>query len=158
VIRLGLRLTLAGGREAATRLVLIVIAVAIGVALLLATLAGLNAVQKQNARYAWLETGYTGSDAPAITSPAGASSDPLWWRLRADYFHGRRRRHGTVLAGPTRHRETARAGPVLRLAGPEQAAEPNAGRAARRPVPRHSGRHDRAGGTAGSQLADRHRR
>jgi hypothetical protein len=29
------------------------------VALLLATLAGINAVNSQNARYAWLETGFT---------------------------------------------------------------------------------------------------
>jgi hypothetical protein len=86
VIRLALRLTVAGGREAATRLALIVVAVAVGVGLLLATLAGLNAVQKQNARYAWLETGFTGPNAPA----AAASSDAaLWWRLRADQFHGK---------------------------------------------------------------------
>jgi hypothetical protein len=89
VIRLGLRLTLAGGREAATRLALIVVAVAIGVGLLLATLAGLNAVQNQNARYAWLETGYAGSNAPAAARPAEAASDRLWWRLRADYYQGK---------------------------------------------------------------------
>jgi hypothetical protein len=82
VIRLGLRLTLAGGRDAIGRLVLIVVAVTIGVALLLSTVAGLNAVRSQNDRYAWLETGYAGSNAPA--SAAGG----LWWRLRADYFHG----------------------------------------------------------------------
>ena len=86
MIRLALRLTVAGGREAVTRLALIVIAVAVGVGLLLATLAGLNAVQKQNARYAWLETGFTGSDAPAA---AAASDSALWWRLRADQFQGK---------------------------------------------------------------------
>jgi hypothetical protein len=59
VIPLALRLTVAGGREALARLVAIVLAVAIGVALLLATLAGINAVNSQNARYAWLETGFT---------------------------------------------------------------------------------------------------
>jgi FtsX-like permease family protein len=91
VIRLGLRLALAGGREAITRLALIAVAVAIGVGLLLATLAGLNAVNTQNARYAWLETGYTGSNAPAAQAPAAqqASADPLWWRLRADYYQGK---------------------------------------------------------------------
>ena len=52
MIRFGLRLTLRGGRDAATRLVLIATAVAIGVGLLLATLAGLNAVNTQNARFA----------------------------------------------------------------------------------------------------------
>jgi hypothetical protein len=85
VIRLGLRLTVAGGREAITRLALIVIAVAVGVGLLLSTLAGLHAVQAQNDRYAWLETGYVGSNAP----PASAASDrALWWRLRADQYAG----------------------------------------------------------------------
>lgn len=86
MIRLGLRLALAGGREAVTRLAMIVIAVAIGVGLLLSTLAGLNAVNTQNARYAWLETGYTGSSAP---SEQQAGVDPLWWRLRADYYQGK---------------------------------------------------------------------
>lgn len=88
MIRLGLRLTLAGGREAIGRLVLIVVAVTIGVALLLATVAGLNAVGHQSDRYAWLETGYLGSDAPATAPTAGPSQGELWWRLRADYFHG----------------------------------------------------------------------
>lgn len=91
MIRLGLRLTLAGGREALTRLALIVIAVAIGVGLLLGTVAGLNAVNNQNARYAWLETGYTGSNAPAAASPTAqqTTTAPLWWRLRADYYQGK---------------------------------------------------------------------
>jgi hypothetical protein len=85
VIRLALRLTLGGGKEAAVRLLLITVAVAVGVGLLLTTLAGLNAVSSQNARYAWLETGATGSDAPA----GRPGQHPLWWRLRADYYQGR---------------------------------------------------------------------
>jgi FtsX-like permease family protein len=87
VIRLGLRFALAGGREAITRLALIAVAVAVGVGLLLATLAGLNAVNTQNARYAWLETGYAGSNAPAAQQ---TSADPLWWQLRADYYQGKK--------------------------------------------------------------------
>lgn len=93
MIRLGLRLTLAGGREAMTRLALIAVAVAIGVGLLLSTLAGLNAVNNQNDRYAWLETGgaathgtATGSSAPSAPRDSG---DPLWWRLRADEYQGK---------------------------------------------------------------------
>ena len=86
MIRLGLRLTVAGGREAIGRLVLIVVAVAVGVALLFGTLAGLNGVQTQNDRYAWLETGAVGSDAPAQAQPGG---NELWWRLRADLFSGK---------------------------------------------------------------------
>ena len=90
MIGLGLRLTVAGGREAVTRLALIAFAVAIGTGLLLTTLASLNAVNAQNARYAWLETAYTGSNAPAnAASRTGAGSgDALWWRLRADYYQG----------------------------------------------------------------------
>ena len=90
MIRLGLRLTLAGGREAITRLALIAIAVAIGAGLLLTTLASLNAVNTQNARYAWLETAYSGSNAPAGAAPPSGAVDPLWWRLRADYYRGSR--------------------------------------------------------------------
>jgi hypothetical protein len=104
VIRLGLRLSIAGGRESLSRFILIVVAVAIGVELLLATLAGLHAVTTQNARYGWLETGYSGSDAPA-SAPGRAATpgvDPVWWRLRADYFQGRQIGRVDVAAtGPT---------------------------------------------------------
>ena len=94
MIRLGLRLTLAAGREAMTRLALIAVAVAIGTGLLLTTLASLNAVNAQNARYAWLETAYSGSNAPASPQPTSTAqtsgaADPLWWRLRADYYRGK---------------------------------------------------------------------
>jgi hypothetical protein len=85
VIGLGLRLTVAGGKEALTRLTMIAIAVAIGVGLLLTTLAGLNAVNSQNARYAWLETG---SNGPAITSTPNQTAQ-LWWKLSADYYRGK---------------------------------------------------------------------
>ncbi len=84
MIRLALRLTVAGGREALTRLVAIVLAVAIGVALLLATLAGINAINGQNARYAWLETGFT---PESRTAAQGA--DPLWWQITGDVYDGK---------------------------------------------------------------------
>jgi hypothetical protein len=89
VIRLGLRLTLAGGREAAVRLAVTSAAVAIGVALLVITLAGINAVDAQNDRYAWLETGVA-PDSLATDPPAGDAPpvDPVWWRLVADHFDG----------------------------------------------------------------------
>jgi len=48
VIRLGLRLTLDGGREAVVRLVLLVASVGLGVGLLLIAVAGVNAVNTQN--------------------------------------------------------------------------------------------------------------
>ena len=86
MIGLGLRLALSGGRAAIARLGVIAAAVACGVGMLLVTLAAVNAVNAQNARYAWLETGQTpASHAPA---PGGADGDPLWWGLSADTFDG----------------------------------------------------------------------
>ena len=85
MIRLGLRLAVAGGREAVTRLVVIAAAVALGSGLLLATLAGINAVNAQNQRYAWLQTGYGAQDHTGTAAPG---VDPLWWLVRPDYFKG----------------------------------------------------------------------
>ncbi|HEX6526140.1 MAG TPA: FtsX-like permease family protein [Streptosporangiaceae bacterium] len=82
MIRLGLRLTINGGREAAVRLVLLVSAVGLGVGLLLIALSGVNAVNSQNDRYAWLATG------SSARMDATAGHDPLWWLLRADRFDG----------------------------------------------------------------------
>ncbi|MEU8260413.1 FtsX-like permease family protein [Micromonospora sp. NPDC048999] len=83
MIRFGLRLSLAGGREAAARLVIIAAAVALGVGMLLTTLAGMNAVGAQNERYGWLNTSTVPADSPE------ASAGPLWWLLQEDYYHGR---------------------------------------------------------------------
>ncbi len=100
MIRLGLRLTLGAGREAAVRLAITAAAVALGVGLLLITLAGINGVNAQNARYAWLNTAPSASGPAA--GPGGASGshsasashsrsavDPLWWLLSPDYFSGK---------------------------------------------------------------------
>jgi hypothetical protein len=85
VIRFGLHLTLRGGREAVVRLVVTAVAVALGVGLLLATLASVNAVDTQNARYAWLNSGTPEATAPdAVRSP-----DPLWGTLTHDHYAGR---------------------------------------------------------------------
>ncbi|TNH31677.1 FtsX-like permease family protein [Micromonospora orduensis] len=78
MIRFGLRLAVAGGREALTRLVVIAAAVAIGSGLLLTTLAGVNAVNAQLTRYASMYPQASAGDA-----------DPLWWSTRQDYFHGK---------------------------------------------------------------------
>lgn len=91
MIRLGLRLTLNGGREAAVRLVLTAAAVALGACLLLITLAGINAVNIQNARYAWLATSAAAAPPGAGSRPVGGrltGRDPLWWQLRADHYGG----------------------------------------------------------------------
>jgi hypothetical protein len=94
MIRLGLRLTLAGGRENAIRLVVTAAAVALGVALLLSALAGINAVNAQNTRYAWLSTSVE-FNHPSAYAQAGAgvpvatqARDPLWWRLTSGYVDG----------------------------------------------------------------------
>jgi FtsX-like permease family len=90
VIRLGLRLTLNGGREAAVRLAVTTAAVALGVGMLLVALAGMNAINAQNARTAWLNSGHLPGIVNAPGSPRGShstsSAKPLWWLLRTDYF------------------------------------------------------------------------
>ena len=79
----GLRLTLDDGREAAARLVVTAIAVALGVGMLLAALACLNALNAQNGRAKWLDSGEQGTSSP---SGSKSASDPLWWILTADQF------------------------------------------------------------------------
>jgi hypothetical protein len=79
--RLAVRLAVAGGREAAVRLVLIAAAVALGVGLLLATLAGVSAVNAQFGRTAWMN--------PTPATATSSTVDPVWWLARGDYFDGR---------------------------------------------------------------------
>lgn len=85
MIGFGLRLAVRGGREAAVRLVVTAAAVALGVGLLLCTLAGVNAVNTQNARYAWLNSG----TPEATAADATTSPDPLWGTLGTDFYHGK---------------------------------------------------------------------
>ncbi|WP_306322012.1 MULTISPECIES: FtsX-like permease family protein [unclassified Streptomyces] len=86
MIRLALRLTVAGGREALVRLTVIAAAVAVGVALLLSTLAAVEATRGQNDRNAWLNTG---GQFTQSRHARAADADPLWWLLRADHYDGR---------------------------------------------------------------------
>jgi hypothetical protein len=88
VIRFGLRLALRGGREAAVRLVITAAGVALAAGLLLITLAGVNAVNAQNSRYAWLGTGSAATPPARSGAAPGPAAEPLWWRLGADYFGG----------------------------------------------------------------------
>ncbi|MFI5661193.1 FtsX-like permease family protein [Streptomyces sp. NPDC051684] len=85
MIRLALRLTVAGGREALVRLTVIAAAVAVGVALLLSTLAAIQATRSQNDRNAWLNTG---AEFTQSRKARAADTDPLWWLLRADHYGG----------------------------------------------------------------------
>ncbi|MBM2614309.1 ABC transporter permease [Actinoplanes sp. LDG1-06] len=80
MIRFGLRLTLAGGREAAVRLVVISVAMALGVGMLLAALTGLGGVTAQADRYGWMNS--------ATAANAADGPDPLWWQLRTDIVQG----------------------------------------------------------------------
>ncbi len=82
MIRLGLRLTLQSGREAMLRVLVTAAAVALGVGLLLAALAGVNGLRAQTVRGAWLDTS---AQASASTS----ASNELWWLSSTDEFDGR---------------------------------------------------------------------
>ncbi|MQY09992.1 hypothetical protein SRB5_00960 [Streptomyces sp. RB5] len=81
MIAFALRLALSGGREALARLAMITAAVAIGVGLLLSTLASMNAVERTNERQVWLDTG-------AASRTEQSSADPLWWWGHGDYYDG----------------------------------------------------------------------
>ena len=79
MIRLGLRLTLGSGREAALRVLVTAAAVALGVGLLLAALAGVNGLHAQTGRGAWLDTSAQGS-------PPSSASGGLLWLSGTDEF------------------------------------------------------------------------
>ena len=79
MIRLGLRLTLGSGREAALRVLVTAAAVALGVGLLLAALAGVNGLHAQTDRGAWLDTS-------AQASRPTSTSHRLWWLSGTDQF------------------------------------------------------------------------
>ena len=82
MIRLGLRLSLYGGREALVRVFVTAAAVALGVGLLLAALAGGNGLNAQTDRGAWLD-----SAAQTLRPTSGTStSGGLWWLSSIDQF------------------------------------------------------------------------
>ncbi len=81
MIRLGLRLTLGSGREALLRVLVTAAAVALGVGLLLAAMAGINGLHAQSDRGAWLNSAVQPTPP---SSPAGG----LWWEPSTDSFGG----------------------------------------------------------------------
>ena len=97
MIRLGLRLTLGSGREAALRVLVTAAAVALGVGLLLVALAGVNGLHAQTDRGAWLDTS---AQTPPSTS-GSSTSDPLWW-LSASISSATRRSTASTLPPPDR--------------------------------------------------------
>ncbi|HEV3268847.1 MAG TPA: hypothetical protein VGZ68_10640, partial [Acidimicrobiales bacterium] len=94
MIRFGFRLTIRGGKESMIRLVVMALAVSVGVAMLLLTMATINGLGRQNARGAWMATtpsvevgnphfGHRGSQ---VTAPA--TSAPIWWLVSSQDFEG----------------------------------------------------------------------
>jgi hypothetical protein len=81
MIWLGLRLTLGSGREALLRVLVTAAAVALGVGLLLAALAGINGLHAQSDRGAWLNSAV--QPTPPTTPASG-----LWWEPSTDTFEG----------------------------------------------------------------------
>jgi ABC-type antimicrobial peptide transport system permease subunit len=79
MIRLGLRLTLGSGREAVLRFFVTAAAVALGVGLLLAALAGVHGLHAQTDRSAWLDTA-------AQATRSTSTSNELWWLSGTDQF------------------------------------------------------------------------
>ncbi|NUP04183.1 MAG: hypothetical protein HOW59_40275, partial [Nonomuraea sp.] len=84
MISLGLRLSLRAGREALARLALIIAGVAVGVAVLLATLALFNAFQSTIGRPCWECTDGTAPSGWALD----ATADGALWNYREDYYAG----------------------------------------------------------------------
>ncbi|HEX3925286.1 MAG TPA: hypothetical protein VHY31_23600 [Streptosporangiaceae bacterium] len=105
MLRLGLRLTLDGGREAAARLIITAVAVALDVGLLLTTLASIDALRAQNARAAWLNTGsgrrHTPGRATRIAGP--------WLTMAGSRAMARRAGRPAVLTAGRRLEDSPRA-------------------------------------------------
>ncbi|WP_030396395.1 FtsX-like permease family protein [Kitasatospora purpeofusca] len=96
MIAFALRLAVSGGRQAAARLLTITAATAVGVGLLLSTLAAVNAVGATNERVLWANSG-------AKSRTESAAVDPLWWRDHGpEFYDGKRLLFIEVAAtGPT---------------------------------------------------------
>jgi hypothetical protein len=82
MIRLGLRLTFGSGRESARRVLVMAAAVALGVGLLLVVLAGMNGLNAQANRGAWLDT----SQQTTASLSNGSIAGKLWWLHTVDQF------------------------------------------------------------------------
>ncbi|KJY32294.1 FtsX-like permease family protein [Streptomyces sp. NRRL S-495] len=96
MITFALRLAVSGGRQAVARLLTITAATAVGVGLLLSTLAAVNAVGAANDRMLWSNSG-------AKSRTETANVDPLWWRDHGpEFYDGKRLLYIEVAAtGPT---------------------------------------------------------
>jgi hypothetical protein len=87
--RLGLRLALAGGREALLRLAFTAIGVAVALTILLLALAGVAGAQGRGERSGWLDAAYAfGPDADALTPQPVESADGALFLAVTDYHNG----------------------------------------------------------------------
>ena len=85
MIRLAFALALPRGKEAAARLIITAMGLALGVMLLLFAAVAFPALHAHEVRGAWLRT--TAGTSPLRPGPAGAGQ--LLWRRNTDYFEGR---------------------------------------------------------------------
>ena len=142
------------------RLVVTAAAVALGVGLLLVTVAGINAVQAQNRRIAWLNT----SSHNLRPSVDEATSDPLWATAALDEYRGSIIQRidvagtGSSLTGSARDPRPTPRRAVLRLPGPGPTPAHHPRRRAGRPLPRSPGGRRRAFGARLAELARHHHR
>jgi FtsX-like permease family protein len=91
VIRFGLRLSTRGGKESLVRLVVMALAVAVGVAMLLLTMATINGLGAQNSRGAWMATSPRYENGQPTFADRGANapttnSRTIWWLVTSSQF------------------------------------------------------------------------
>jgi|SRR3984957_1380525 len=91
MIRFGLRLSTRGGKESLVRLVVMALAVSVGVAMLLLTMATINGLGTQNSRGAWMATSPRfGNGQPNFagrgTPPTATNSHTIWWLVTSSQF------------------------------------------------------------------------
>ena len=148
MIRLGLRLTIGSGREAALRVLVTSSAVALGVGLLLACLAGSNGLHAQTERGAWLDTA-------AQESRSAVEHRPI--RIPSDRPRGCCRDRAER-SGPARASSPAGTGRILRFARPHDPPEVRTGQRTARPISGAPDRDHRCSGATVTELADHRRR
>jgi hypothetical protein len=148
MVRLGLRLTLRGGREGIVRLIVTAVAVAIGVTILLAVLADFNAFRTTNGRPCWECT-----SGPSVTTAAqaGPAARAELWNYGDDIYAGQTIERLSVAAlGPGAPVPPG----ISRLPGPGQYYASPALAALLRRVPRDE-LGDRFGGTQAGTIGER---
>jgi hypothetical protein len=147
MLRLGLRLTVRGGREGAVRLIVTAVAVALGAAILLAVLADFNAFRAANGRPCWECT----SGAAVTPGRARPARRAELWNYGDDVYAGQTIERLSVAAlGPGAPVPPG----ISRLPGPGQYDASPALAALLRRVPRDE-LGDRFAGTLAGTIGDR---